>query len=60
MTKPVSDPLLDELNGALAVIYSPHDLSAGWERAIAPYAVGYEAADSTVLGVNVLFHAVAR
>ena len=27
-----------ELNGALSVIYSPNDLSAGWERAVAPYA----------------------
>ena len=43
-----------DLNGSLAVIYSPHDLSAGWERAIAPYAQGYEAADATALGLNVL------
>lgn len=49
-----------ELNGSLAVIYCPFDLSAGWERAIAPYAVGYEAADATALGVNVLFHSVAH
>jgi len=49
-----------ELNGSLAVIYCPYDLSAGWERAIAPYAVGYEAADATALGVNVLFHSVAH
>ena len=26
-----------EVNGSLAVIYSPYDCSAGWERAIAPY-----------------------
>ena len=49
-----------EVNGTMAVIYSPYDLSAGWERAVAPYAVGYEAADSTALGVNVLFQAVAH
>jgi len=49
-----------ELNGSLAVVYCPFDLSAGWERAIAPYAVGYEAADATALGVNVLFHSVAH
>ncbi|MBI5396431.1 MAG: DUF4159 domain-containing protein, partial [Verrucomicrobia bacterium] len=48
------------VNGNLSVIYSPYDLSAGWEKAIAPYAMGYEAADATALGVNVLFHAVAR
>jgi len=49
-----------DLDGSLAVIYSPHDLSAGWERAIAPYAQGYEAADATALGVNVLYYAVTH
>jgi hypothetical protein len=49
-----------EVNGTTAVIYSPRDLSAGWEQAPAPYAVGYEAADATALGVNILFHALVR
>ena len=49
-----------DLNGSLAVIYSPHDLSAGWERAIAPYAQGYEATDATAIGVNVLYYAVTH
>jgi hypothetical protein len=49
-----------ELNGSTAVVYCPFDLSAGWERAIAPYALGYEAADATAIGVNVLFHSVAH
>ena len=49
-----------ELNGTLNVIYSPYDLSAGWERAIAPYALGYEPRDATALGVNVLFYALAH
>jgi hypothetical protein len=49
-----------ELNGTLAVIYSPHDLSAGWERAMAPYALGYESADATALGLNVLYYAVTQ
>ena len=49
-----------DVNGALGVIYSPHDLSAGWERAIAPYAIGYEAQDSTALGVSALFYAVTH
>lgn len=49
-----------ELDGALAVIYSPHDLSAGWERAIAPYARGYEPAEATALGVNTLYYAVTH
>jgi hypothetical protein len=48
------------VNGTLGVIYTPHDLSAGWERAIAPYALGYEAPDATALGVNVLFYALAH
>jgi len=49
-----------ELDGSLAVIYSPNDLSAGWERATAPYAVGYEPPDATALGVNVLYYAVSH
>ena len=49
-----------EVNGATAVIYCPRDLSAGWEQAPAPYAIGYQAADATALGVNILFHALAR
>jgi hypothetical protein len=55
-------PELDgiSLNGSLAVIYSPYDLSTGWERAIAPYAKGYETADSTALGLNVLYYAVTH
>jgi hypothetical protein len=55
-------PELDgiDINGTLGVIYSPYDLSAGWERAIAPYAQGYEAADSTALGLNVLYYAVTH
>lgn len=49
-----------EVTGNLNVIYSPYDLSAGWERAIAPYALGYEARDATALGVNVLFYTLAH
>lgn len=49
-----------EIHGTTAVIYSPHDLSAGWDKAPAPYAIGYEAADSTAIGVNILFHALAQ
>ena len=49
-----------DINGSLAVIYSPHDLSSGWERAIAPYALGYEASDATAIGVNVLYYAVTH
>jgi hypothetical protein len=49
-----------EINGATAVIYCPRDLSAGWEQAPAPYAIGYEAPDATALGINILFHALVR
>lgn len=49
-----------ELNGSLAVIYSPFDLSAGWEKADAPYALGYQPQDSTALGINVLLYALVR
>jgi len=49
-----------DINGSLGVIYSPNDLSAGWERAIAPYAAGYEPAASMAIGLNVLYYAVAH
>ena len=49
-----------ELGGTLSVIYTPNDLSAGWEQAPAPYALGYEAKDATALGVNVLYYAVTH
>ena len=49
-----------ELNGTLSVIYTPNDLSAGWENALAPYALGYESKDATALGVNVLYYAVTH
>ena len=49
-----------EVNGALAIIYTPNDWSAGWEKADAPYALGYEPQDSTSLGLNVLYYAVTH
>jgi hypothetical protein len=49
-----------DVNGSLGVIYSPNDLSAGWERAVDPYAIGYEPADATALGVSALFYAVTH
>jgi hypothetical protein len=49
-----------ELSGSLAVIYTPFDWSAGWEKADAPYALGYEPQDSTALGLNVLYYAVTH
>lgn len=49
-----------EINGSLAVIYCPYDLSTGWERALAPYSIGYEAKDSTALGINILFNSLSH
>jgi hypothetical protein len=49
-----------EVNGSLAVIYSPYDLSAGWEKAVAPYALGYEAKSAMDLGINVFYYALTR
>ena len=49
-----------EINGSLGVIYTPYDWSAGWEKADAPYALGYEPQDSTALGLNVLYYAVTH
>ncbi len=49
-----------EMNGVLSVIYTPNDVSAGWERAIAPYAVGYEPQDAMAIGLNVLYYAVTH
>jgi len=49
-----------DLKGTHAVIYCPHDLSAGWERASAPYALGYQPKDATALGVNVLYYGVTH
>ncbi len=42
------------LNGNLAVIYSPHGLSCGWELAQCPYCHGIDSNDSLALGVNIL------
>jgi hypothetical protein len=49
-----------DVNGTLGVIYTPFDWSAGWEKADAPFAVGYEPQDATALGVNVLFYALTH
>ncbi|MEI6731619.1 MAG: DUF4159 domain-containing protein, partial [archaeon] len=48
------------VNGAYGIIYSPKDLSAGWEGAVAPYAEGYSATDAKKIGVNVLFNALSN
>ncbi len=56
------DPVLYGLhvNGRLAVIYSPHGLSTGWELADSPYCAGLTAEDSIKLGVNILTHSLLQ
>jgi hypothetical protein len=48
------------LGGNLAVIYSPHGLSCGWELAQCPYCCGISSQDALALGVNVLSYAVMQ
>ena len=55
-------PMLEgmELNGQLAVVYSPLDLGCGWELKPHPYGVGYESRDAIRLGVNIVVYAVSH
>ena len=47
-----------ELDGRLAVIYSPYGLAGGWELAQNPYAFGYEDSAALALGQNILMYAL--
>ncbi len=49
-------PVLYGVNveGRLAVIYSPFGLACGWELAECPYCKGIEAPDALALGINIL------
>lgn len=49
-----------EINGHLAVIYSPYGMCGGWEMAQNPYALGYDDASSLSLGENILMHALTH
>ena len=49
-----------ELDGHLAVIYSPFGLAGGWELSQNPYALGYADEDALKLGENILMHAVTK
>jgi hypothetical protein len=42
------------INGNLAVIYSPHDLSGGWAMGQGPYNAGIANADALAMGVNIM------
>lgn len=46
------------VDGRLAVIYSPYGLSCGWELAECPYCLGYAAEDALALGVNILSYII--
>ncbi|RMD77800.1 MAG: DUF4159 domain-containing protein, partial [Lentisphaerae bacterium] len=43
-----------EIDGRLAVIYSPYGLSCGWEMAQCPYGREIQSTDALALGVNIL------
>ena len=49
-----------EVNGQLAVIYSPYGMCGGWEMAQNPYALGYDDAGSLSLGENMLMHTMTH
>ena len=49
-----------EVNGQMAVIYSPYGMCGGWEMAQNPYALGYDDAGSLSLGENMLMHTMTH
>ena len=48
------------LNGNLAVVYSPFGLSCGWELAQCPYCLGIANNDALALGVNILSYILTQ
>jgi len=49
-----------EINGHLAVIYSPFGMAGGWEMSQSPYAKGYDDVSSQRLGQNILMYVVTQ
>jgi len=49
-----------ELDGHLAVIYSPFGLAGGWELSQSPYAFGYDDASAMKIGENILLYAITQ
>ena len=49
-----------EVEGHLAVIYSPYGMAGGWELAQNPYALGYEDAGAIQLGENILMYGITQ
>ncbi len=58
----VTHPRLEgvEVNGHIAVIYSPYGMSGGWEMSQSPYARGYDDVSSQRLGQNILMYSVTQ
>ena len=48
------------LDGGLAVIYSPYSLGNGWEQIPYTYSLGYADEDALRLGVNILSYAITH
>jgi hypothetical protein len=49
-----------EVEGHLAVIYSPYGLAGGWELSQNPYALGYEDSAAIALGENILMYGITQ
>ena len=49
-----------EINGYYGVVFSPYGMAGGWEMSQSPYAHGYNASGSLLLGQNILMYAVTQ
>jgi hypothetical protein len=58
----VTSPHLEgvEVNGHMAVIYSPYGMAGGWEMSQSPYSRGYDDVSSQRLGQNILMYSVTQ
>ncbi len=58
----VTRPKLEgvEVNGHVAVVYSPYGMAGGWEMSQSPYARGYDDVSSQRLGQNILMYSVTQ
>jgi len=58
----VTRPKLEgvEVNGHVAVIYSPYGMAGGWEMSQSPYARGYDDVSCQRLGQNILMYSVTQ
>ena len=49
-----------QVDGHVAVVYSPHGLACGWELAQCPYCAGIGGPDALASGVNILSYALLQ